>query len=71
MHAVRKSWAKPPSAAKCSRWFSPVLVAAGHNTVKAQENKSLHLKSLLWCGVTRWWLDRHGCKLGTAFRDFR
>jgi hypothetical protein len=47
------------------------LVAAGHNTVKAQENKSLHLKSLLWCGVTRWWLDRHGCKLGTAFRDFR
>jgi hypothetical protein len=37
----------------------------------AQENKSLHLKSLLWCGVTRWWLGRRGCKLGTAFRDFR
>jgi hypothetical protein len=41
MHALRKSWAKPPSAAKCSRRFSPVLVDEGHNPVKAQENKAI------------------------------
>jgi len=29
------------AAAKCSRWFSPVLVDEGHNPVKAQENKAI------------------------------
>jgi hypothetical protein len=47
------------------------LWVGSHHGVEAQENKSLHLKSLLGCGATRGSLGRRGCKPGTAFRDFR
>ncbi len=35
--------------------------------MEAQENQSLHLKSLLRSRPTRWWLGHRGCKLGTGF----
>ena len=44
------------AAAKCSRWFSSVLVDVGHNTVKAQENKAIGA-DVAGAGISgEWWL---------------
>jgi len=44
------------AAASASAAPARVLGMGGDQGVEAQENKSLHLKSLLRSGVTRWWL---------------
>jgi hypothetical protein len=59
------------AAASASAAPARILWVGSHHGVEAQENKSLHLKSLLGCGATRGSLGRRGCKPGTAFRDFR
>ena len=41
------------AAASASAVPAPILWIGGHNGVEAQENKSLHLKSLLRSAATR------------------